>query len=82
MSVRHTGGSDDALGTAKDSIGESEAVLFVRRLGLGSTLPQNAREIFGSEKWFSGSILASSEREKFFDERWMWHRLVGLKGCI
>lgn len=61
---------------------ELEAVLFVRHLGLGPTLPQNAREIFESEKWVSGRILASSERDKFFDERWMWHRLVGLQRCI
>lgn len=81
-SQRRKRATDDALGTAKDSVGESEAVLSVRRFGLYPTLPQNAREIFDSEKWISGRVLASSEREKLFDKRWMRHRLVRLQRCI
>lgn len=73
---------DDALRTAKESMDESKAVMFVRCLGLRSALPQNARQIFVSEKGVSISILASSKRDKFFDVRWMRRPLVGLQECI
>ena len=72
----------DLLCTAKNPMGESEAVLFVRYFGLCTTLSQNARQIFDGEKGVSGGILSSSEGEEFFDERWMVHRLVGLLGCV
>jgi hypothetical protein len=74
--------TNDALCTAKESVGKSEAVIFVRRLGLRPTLPQNARQIFVSEKRVSVGVLPSSERVKFFDVSWMCQRLVGLERCI
>lgn len=74
--------TNGALGTAKEFVDEVEAVHFIRRFGLDPTLAQNAREIFNSEKWVSGGILAGSKGEKFFDERWMRQRLVGLQRCV
>ena len=35
--------TNDALSTAKHSVGQLEAVIFVCRLGLRPTLAQNAR---------------------------------------
>jgi hypothetical protein len=61
---------------------ELEAVLLVRRLGLRPALPHDARHVFVSEKWVSSGVLCSSEREEFFNESWMWHRLVGLQRRI
>ena len=72
----------NALGTAKESMRECEAILFVRRLGLRPALPQDARQIFASEKWVSSGVLCSSKREEFCDESWMWHGLVGLQRRI
>lgn len=73
---------EDALGTAKHSVGKCEAVTLVRRLGLRPALPQNARQIFVSEKGISSSVLPGSKRQEFFDVRGMRRRLVGLQRCI
>ena len=70
------------LGTAEESMGQFEAVIFVRRLGLRPTLPQDARQIFVSEKGVSVGVLPSSERVEFLDVSLMYHRLVGLQRCI
>ena len=61
---------------------ELEAVLFVRRPGLGATLAQNARQIFGCEERVFGGVLSSGERKEFFDEDRMRHCLVGLQRRI
>lgn len=61
---------------------ELEAVRFVCCLGYCTTLPQNARQIFDSEKRVSFGILSGGKREKFLNIRRMGHRLVGLQRCI